>query len=54
MTQAHPNSSALQAKLERAITDYQNTWQVVDSELYDLGRRRPASGISPTSMERWP
>jgi hypothetical protein len=35
------NESDLAASLARAIEDYRATWQPVDSELYDLCRRRP-------------
>ena len=41
MAQQHSDSIDLQAKLASAMTNYRETWQVVDSELYDLCRRRP-------------
>jgi hypothetical protein len=35
------DESDLAASLARAVEDYRATWQPVDSELYDLCRRRP-------------
>lgn len=39
------DESALGAQLARAIEDYGATWRTVDSELYDLCRRRPSQRL---------
>ena len=36
------NESDLVPSLARVIENYRATWQPVDSELYDLCRRRPS------------
>jgi len=42
MTEEQPCENDLASQLRRAIEDYQAGWQPVDSELYDLCRRRPS------------
>jgi hypothetical protein len=40
MVQKQPVKSDLTSHLKRAMDNYRSTWQTVDSELYDLCRRR--------------
>jgi hypothetical protein len=41
MAHEQPGGMDLESSLKRAIEAYEATWKVVDSELYDLCRRRP-------------
>ncbi len=45
MTADPLDESDLAASLARAIGNYHATWQPVDSELYDLCRRRPSQRV---------
>ncbi len=47
MVHTQPRDGNLATQLSEAIEDYRPTWRPVDTELYDLCRRRPSQRDFP-------